>query len=101
MFQKDNIIVGIGLGLVIPFVGYALLLTLFEQLEGVGLMSPENMSSNFRLRTVALVAIALNLIPLAIYNKKRFIDTMRGFVFPTLLYVIAWFMIYGRHLIGS
>jgi len=101
MFQKDNILVGIGLGLAIPFVGYALFLTFFEQMESAGLMSSENMSSNFKLRTVALVAIALNLIPLAIYNKKRFIDTMRGFVFPTLVYVIAWFLIYGRHLISS
>ncbi len=71
MFQKDNILIGIGLGLVIPFVGYALLLTFFDQMESAGLMSPENMSSNFRLRTVALVAIALNLIPLAAKKWKR------------------------------
>jgi len=98
MLNQDKIVIGIILGTIIPFVGYALLQMLFESIEGAESM--ENLSDDFRLRTRALIAISLNLIPFIIYNRKRFINTMRGLVFPTMIYVMAWFWIYGRHLIG-
>ena len=100
MLQKNEIWLGIVLGIIIPFVGYALLITLYDNLDGMGWANNKNLSEDFRTRTLGLLAISLNLIPFAIYNKKRFTNTMRGLIFPTMLYVIIWFVRFGIHLIA-
>jgi hypothetical protein len=35
-----------------------------------------------------------------LYQKWGRDTTMRGMVFPTLLFVVYWFVMYGRHLVG-
>jgi len=96
--QKNHVVAGIIVGLVIPFVGYALLLLLFEQLENVGIVNPEGMAPDFRTRTCALVAIVLNVFPMNFYRKKYFSESMRGVVFPTIVYVILWLYLFGPNL---
>lgn len=100
MLNKNSLPLGFILGLLIPFVGYALLLELFDQLDANNLISDIGFTENFRLRTTALLAICLNLIPFIIYNRKKFSDTMRGLIFPTVIYAIFWFIYFGRHLIS-
>ena len=98
IFNKNAIWVGILIGLVLPFVGYALLLTIFEQLDALGWVDGEGFSSTFRVRTLSVVAICLNTIPLNIFNKRRMTESMRGIVFPTAAYVIAWIIYFGRYI---
>ena len=100
MFNQDKLITGIILGTIIPFVGYALLIILFEQISSGENATDATFSDDFHLRTRALIAISLNLIPFIFFNRRRFINVMRGLVFPTMVYVIAWFFVYGRHLVG-
>lgn len=90
---------GLVLGLMIPFVGYALLLIGYEQLDEMGITNNKTLSEDFRERTIGLLAISFNLIPFAIYNAKRHINTMRGLVFPTMIFVVIWFVKFGLHLI--
>ena len=97
--NKNSIIVGIIVGTVIPFVGFAILLEIWDQLEAADVVSVEGLSPNFRRRTLALVALSLNLLPFFYYNRKYFTQSMRGVVFPTVLYGIAWFVYYGAGLI--
>lgn len=97
--NKDSILFGIAIGLVVPFVGYALLLTLFDQLEAVGWINPNGFSPTFRQRTLSIVAICLNTIPMNIFKKRWWNDSMRGVVFPTGLYVIAWIVYFGQHIL--
>ena len=99
MFTKNKLWVGALTGLVIPFVGYALLLTIFEQLEASALADQEGFSSNFRLRTLTIIAICLNLIPLNIYNRRNMVEAIRGLVFPTTFYVIGWIIYFGRYIL--
>lgn len=98
--DKNSLVLGILLGLIVPFVGYAIWLMIFEQLENAGIMSATGFSENWRERTIALLAICMNLIPFSVYNRRRYYNTMRGMVFPTILLVIIWFVLYGRNLIG-
>lgn len=97
--NKDAIWVGLILGAVIPFVGYALILEIYDQLANNGIISDIGLSENFRLRTIALLSICLNLIPFIIFKRKWFYDTMRGIVFPTVFYVAIWFIYFGQALI--
>jgi len=88
--QKDKIVLGLILGFLLPVVGYALLLEIYDQLSSSGIISDEGFSRTFRERTIALLAICFNLIPLTYFNRRRMQNGMRGLVFPTVLFVIIW-----------
>jgi len=88
MFEKDSIVSGLLLGVLIPFVGFALFLELYDQLL-------ENTDPNFRKRTSALLGICLNLIPFSIFNRKRFFNSMRGIMIPTVIYAFIWLFVFG------
>ena len=90
MLDRNSLILGIFLGLAVPFVGYALILTLFEQLAATEWLSSETRTISFRARTIAVLAICLNIIPFKIYQKMWHQTTMRGIVLATLFYVGFW-----------
>ncbi len=96
--MKNSILIGILLGLFIPFVGYAIFLSIFDGFEDMGFIKTGATSPSFRYRTSAILGITLNLIPFNIFNKRRWNDAMRGIVFPTFAYVVAWIIYFGKHL---
>ncbi len=100
MLRKDSLPLGLLIGLLIPFIGYALLLEIYDQLESHLLISDLGMTTNFRDRTIALLAVCFNLIPFMFYNNNRCYNTMRGLVFPTVILAIAWFVYFQENLLG-
>lgn len=90
ILNKNNLWIGLGIGLVLPFIGYALLLTLYEQLEATGFGTSIGFSPHFRQRTLAVIAICLNIIPLNRFQRRRMTESMRGVVMATTLYVFLW-----------
>ncbi len=90
---------GLLIGLVLPFVGYALLLMIYDGLESAGALSGRGFSANFRQRTLGIVAVCLNLIPLNFFQKKRLTQSMRGLVLATLVYAVIWFVYFGAKLV--
>ena len=97
-FSKDSILTGVVIGLIIPFVGYAILLSLFDWMQGMGWVEPNGLSPTFRQRTLSVLAICLNIIPINIFKRKWWNESMRGVVFPTGAYVIAWIIYFGKHI---
>lgn len=86
-------------GLVIPFVGYAIFLTVFDALEAAEFIGgASDVSPQFRQRTSGILAIALNLIPLNIFQKRRFDTATRGLVFPTIGYAVFWIIYFSDYL---
>ncbi len=96
--KYDRVITGILIGICVPFASYGILLVIYDQLDHWGVFNPLGMSSNFRERTIALLALICNIIPLHLFNKYFFLNAMRGIVFPTLIYVILWMYFYGLDL---
>jgi len=94
--EKDKIVIGLILGFLLPVVGYAILLEIFDQLSSNGIISDEGFSHTFRERTIALLAICFNLIPFAFFNRRRMQNGMRGLVFPTVLFVIIWLFYFRK-----
>jgi len=88
--QRNALWVGLLAGFLIPFVAYAVILLIMDGLQVVGIVDPDGMAIHFRTRTSALIAICLNIIPMNFYRKKYFIDSMRGIIFPTLIYAGLW-----------
>jgi hypothetical protein len=99
MPQKNAIWVGLLLGLLVPFVAYALLLTIYEQLEMTGIVSRDGLSPQFRERTLSVVAIGLNVFIFNYYARRRFfVNTMRGMVIATVICVGVWAAIFWKNL---
>jgi hypothetical protein len=99
--EKNSILSGYIAGILIPFVGYAILLMIFEQLQNAGIITSEGEFTGFRYRTSLLVAICLNLLPMNYYRKKYFFQSQRGMVFATMTGVIIWLIIFGPALFSK
>ncbi len=100
MLQKDSLPLGLIIGLFVPFVGYAVLLEIYDQLATQQVISDLGMTNNFRERTIALLAVCFNLAPFIYYNRLRFFNTMRGLVFPTVLLAVVWLFYFRENLLG-
>lgn len=99
MFSRNNLMIGLAIGILLPAVGFFLISTLYNQLGNSGLLSSEGFSSNFRERTSAVIAISLNLIPLNVFQKRRFTQSMRGIVIATVSLVALWLIYFGGDLL--
>ena len=99
MFQKNNLVTGILIGILLPATAFLMLYNGYKLLEGFGFASKTGLSPDFRERTTAILAIALNLIPLNTYRKRRFENAMRGVVIATSILAFAWVFVYGMRLL--
>lgn len=101
-FSKYNKVwVGLAIGLVVPFVGYAVLLMLNEQLGGLGWEVQGNQFEGFSEKLLRLLAICLNLIPFTWGQRQRMDDLMRGVFIPTLLYVMVWMVLHAAEIFSE
>jgi len=89
--EKDSILMGIVLGAIVPVLGYLAIEAIFNLMSQMDLMEVVSGGAmSRRVRTLALLGICCNLIPFNIAKRNRWDDTLRGIVFPTLIYVAAW-----------
>ena len=89
--EKDSVLTGFVVGAFTPIFGYMLLSGIFTGLAELNLIDgAEGMGMFNRERTLYLLSICMMLIPLNIFKKFRWDDSMRGLVFPTLIYVAFW-----------
>jgi hypothetical protein len=95
MDKRNRIVVGALLGLVLPVLLFTILYQLFNLMEQGGAASGRGLSANFRERTLAIVAIALNLVLLNQFQKRRWDKALRGVVVATGVLAIAWVVRYG------
>ena len=76
MLRQNRIQAGLILGLLLPFIAFTLLQLLFGGLEQLGVLGPSDFSPNFRLRTIALVAVGLNALLLNRLQKQYYTQAM-------------------------
>jgi hypothetical protein len=99
MFNRNEIWAGLLLALLLPTVGFTLLYHLFGLLEKAGAASGEGFSASFRERTLSLIALALNLVPMHLYRRRRWDLSMRGVAIATSLLAVIWLLWFGRLLV--
>ncbi|MCS6928961.1 MAG: hypothetical protein NZM43_05640 [Saprospiraceae bacterium] len=99
MFNRNEIWAGLLFALLLPAVSFVFLYHLFGLFEKVGIASGEGFSASFRERTLSLIALTLNLIPMHIYRRRRWDFAMRGVAIATGLLAFAWLLWFGRLLI--
>ncbi|MBL7805577.1 MAG: hypothetical protein JNL02_17680 [Saprospiraceae bacterium] len=95
MLNRNEIWAGLVFGILLPVFSFVLLYQVFSLLEVKGAASGAGFSPNFRERTLAIVAIALNMIPLNIFRRRRWDLSMRGVVIATGVLAFVWLFKYG------
>ncbi len=98
--KKDSFLIGLAAGICIPVASYGVLLFLYDMLDKSEIISDIGFAEDFRTRTLLLFAICGNLITLSFFRKRRMDNSMRGVVFPTMIFVALWFIFYGRHMLS-
>ena len=99
LFNRNALWFGLVIGLFLPIAGYGILLVIYDWMDAAGLLSSSGFAPNFRDRTLGIVAICLNIIPLNAFQRKRFTQSMRGLVISTFIYVAIWFIYFGSKLL--
>ena len=79
LFRKNNINIGIGLGILLPVVAFQLLWLLSQAAQ-----------APFKMRSVALVAICLNLWLVQAFKKNKADMAIRGVVLVTVALAFIW-----------
>lgn len=96
MLDKDSVFTGLIVGAIFPVLGYFAVEFIFSLLTQMNLMEYVSGGGvSRRMRTLSLLGICCNLIPFQIGRKNKWDNTMRGIVFPTLLYVGGWIWKFG------
>jgi hypothetical protein len=100
MDKRNTLLTGILPGILLPIVLYAMLYAVFGLLEKGGAASGEGFSNNFRERTLAIVALAINVLLINMFKKRRWEAAMRGVVVATGVLAIVWLVKFGSGLFG-
>ena len=99
MQKRNNIWFGLVAGILLPALTFVLLYQIFSILEKVGGVSDKGFSPNFRERTLAVLAIAVNLPILNLFRRRRWDLAMRGVVIATTALAFGWVVFYGLKLL--
>ena len=97
--KKDSVWLGIGIGLLVPALIYALLITIYTLLDSMGIFSDVGFAEDFRIRTLALFAICGNLIMMQRFRNAYRHDTIRGILIASMMLVVLWFILFGFKMI--
>ena len=92
---KNSIIVAFLIGLAVPFVAFATLLMVAEQAQAWGFV-PD--AGAFRTRTLVMLAICFNLLPMRIFRLRKQDESMRGIVIATALCAAAWIFFFWKEI---
>ncbi|MEL6988008.1 MAG: hypothetical protein AAGK97_09265 [Bacteroidota bacterium] len=96
--NKNSLILGLAIGICLPIALYGILLVLYD--AGISMLDASGYSSDFRGRTLTLIALCSNLLAVRYFRKQRADNSIRGIVIATSIFAIAWIWIFGRVMIG-
>jgi len=98
--ENDNILMGILIGATVPVIGYFFIEIIFQFLTDKGLMDSATAGSmGKRQRTLALMGICCNIIPIQFLNSRYNNKTLKGVLVATFIYAGLWLFNFGRELL--
>ncbi len=98
--ENDNILMGLMIGATFPVLGYFLIEMIFDFLTNKGLMDAVSAGTSAkRLRTLALMALCCNIIPIQFLNNRYNKATLKGVLIATFIYAGMWLINFGRELL--
>ena len=98
-FKRNTVWTGIAIGIGIPVLTYAVLLSLYTLLDKAGIISDVGFAEDFRTRTLGLVSICANLFVIRFRRKLYEHETVRGMLIATMILVGIWFWQFGFNIL--
>jgi len=92
--RNDNILIGLAVSFLVPLVAYFLLLQAQDFIA-----SSAGRPIIFEQRSLALIAICLNVMPLNYFRKVYRNRSLRGLATGTMILALGWFFWFGRALL--
>src|SRR4249919_1697603 len=99
--KRDSFWLGFGAGLLIPAIVYAILLTIYQLLDTMGVLSDIGFAEDFRLRTLALFSICADLVLMQRIRKSYQNETIRGILLASMVLVGIWFWVFGLKILQA
>ncbi|MFZ2899636.1 MAG: hypothetical protein WA004_13480 [Saprospiraceae bacterium] len=96
MFNRNALVQGLLVGLLVPLAVAAGLFLIFKGLDALNVMSATGFRPLFRERTITLVGIAANALVINQFNKRRFTESMRGVSIATIVYIAVWLLVFWK-----
>ena len=94
--KYDTILLGLAVAFLVATVGFAL------AMQGVDAANALfDVEMRFRERSLALIGICLNIIPMNYFRKRYYNKALRGLVVGTFVLAIVWFFRYGQDLLNG
>ena len=91
MVPDRDLVKGMLVGLLLPIMGFLVVKFIFSVLVHFGLLAEVTDSiTERRLRTISLLAICFNLIPIQFIKKRKAMNLIRGIVLATLIFAAIW-----------
>lgn len=100
-YNRNNVFVGILIGLAIPVIVYALLLTILELIDANAGFTQVQLAKALKPRTLALIAICFNILTMQYYRKMRADESMRGVFISVGIAAIIWIVKYSSEIFSS
>lgn len=88
------------IGLAVSFVVSALAYFLFLQL-GYWFSAGAGQEIAFRPRTLALVAICINVLPMNVFRRTYRTRSLKGLIIGVMILSVIWFFYYGTELLNG
>lgn len=98
----NNVMIGILIGAIYPIVAFVVVEQIFALLTKLELIADvgNGLGSDRRTRTMYLFSLVAAILPLQIFNNRRFDETVRGFMLPMAIYIGAWVWKYWSYLMA-
>ncbi|PPK88839.1 hypothetical protein CLV84_1812 [Neolewinella xylanilytica] len=92
--RNDHLWIGLAVSFFLSFVSYALFLQLGEWFT-----ASAGRAISFRPRTLALIAICLNILPMNVFRRTYRTKSLKGLVIGVMIMAAVWFFYFGRELL--
>ena len=98
----NKIMIGILVGAIYPILAFVVIEQIFVLLTKAQLIADvgDGLGSDRRLRTMYLFSLVAAILPLQIFNNRRYDQTVRGFMLPMAIYIGAWIWKYWSYLMA-
>ncbi len=88
--NKNTIVFGILISLILPVIGYAIWVLINYILMSANVTDKFGQIFQFSSKTMVLVSICFNLIPFHYAKNKRWDDMLRGCGLLTIIMLLSW-----------
>ena len=94
-YDKNNLFIGLLLGLALPIISLALLQVFTETWDSFHITPRVILSEAIQPRTLRLVALCFNVFLMRWFQRRRYDESMRGVFIAIGIFAVLWVYTYG------